>query len=225
MTSPAELERQRAARKADREARQRSKNRTPPRFFVVVRRSSPPCNLTELANSSPPQTDHPNRTILLLIRGTLSIDDVATDLACEPSAFDPSLYWDEECESQSFLVHGGIMEMTLAMGGHDGPVTRAVAKALKRNPSYGKWLLHLGVRSARAHLSRLAELTVVGHSLGAGVASLLALTWADPTSALTTSKSGLPAGKRVQVYGFATPCVSIAVFRRYRELTYTLADA
>lgn len=31
------------------------------------------------------------------------------------------------------------MEMALAMGGQDGPVTQAVAKALKRNSGYGVW--------------------------------------------------------------------------------------
>lgn len=30
------------------------------------------------------------------------------------------------------------MEMALAMGGQDGPVTRAVTKALRRNEGYGE---------------------------------------------------------------------------------------
>jgi hypothetical protein len=62
-----------------------------------------------------------------------------------------------------------------------------------------------------------------GHSLGAGVAGLLALVstagflcysangpsqmWADPTTCLTVGASGLPVGRRVSVYCIAPPYV------------------
>jgi hypothetical protein len=48
-------------------------------------------------------------------------------------------------------------------------------------------------------------LYLAGHSLGAGVASLLGLIWANPETSLTSSKSGLPTGRKIKIYGFATP--------------------
>ena len=53
-----------------------------------------------------------------------------------------------------------------------------------------------------------AELCLTGHSLGAGVAALLGIMWANPGSCRTSSKSGLPAGREVKVYGFAPPCTT-----------------
>ena len=55
-----------------------------------------------------------------------------------------------------------------------------------------------------------AELFLTGHSLGAGVAALLGIMWANPGSCKTSSKSGLPAGRKVKVYGFAPPCTTDA---------------
>ncbi|KAM0789096.1 hypothetical protein ACM66B_003153 [Microbotryomycetes sp. NB124-2] len=167
--------------------RKEMRGRRPPRFFVV--------------------TDYSNESVNVVLRGTLSVDDIATDLACEPAPFDESLYWDAasvrprsgssvppttktepSTTHEGYSVHGGMFEMAIAIGGHDGPLTRAVARALKKNPTF--------------------DLFLAGHSLGAGVASLLGLMWADPESCLTTEKSGLPVGRHVKVLGFATPCVT-----------------
>ncbi|KAK4047893.1 hypothetical protein OIV83_005075 [Microbotryomycetes sp. JL201] len=164
--------------------RKEMRGRRPPRFFVV--------------------TDYPNQSVNIILRGTLSVDDVATDLACEPAPFDETLYWDPSSvrrdttrttyssdtaqpslAHEGYAVHGGMFEMALAIGGRDGPLTRAVSRALKKNPTF--------------------DLFLAGHSLGAGVGSLLALMWADPESCLTTERSGLPAGRHVRVFGFATP--------------------
>lgn len=103
----------------------------------------------------------------------MSIDDVATDLACETAHFDETLYWDTPLpasplsssssssgmqtprlsdsdgwgavsaeersrEKVGYEVHGGMWEVAVAMGGPDGAVTRAVAKALRKNPTYGE---------------------------------------------------------------------------------------
>ena len=49
------------------------------------------------------------------------------------------------------------------------------------------------------------DLVLCGHSLGAGVAALLGMMWADPETCLTVPSSGLPVGRQVQVYCFAPP--------------------
>lgn len=69
----------------------------------------------------------------------MSIDDVATDLACEASSFHSSDFWDEADEGAAgtYEVHGGMMEVALAMGGADGPVTAAIARALEAHEDYG----------------------------------------------------------------------------------------
>lgn len=108
------------------------------------------------------------------------MDDLATDLTCEPSIFDSSQYWDSEAEEEvvegewvnltppgqapsenvepsettpqekpqagggagdKFEVHGGIYEIALGMASKDGPVTKAIARALKANPDYGNEFL------------------------------------------------------------------------------------
>lgn len=195
------------------------KSRRPPRFFVI--------------------TDHPTRSILVCLRGTLSLDDIATDLACEPAPFDERVYWDDaevasagrgEVQSgvipgkaraqvegsRGYMVHGGMFEVAVAMGGSpSAPVTRAVAKALEKNTDYGKSVLFLSscydptnnVSEPSNFYFILIGLFLVGHSLGAGIASLLGLMWANPSESLTSKKSGLPAGRSIKVYGFAPPCV------------------
>ncbi|SGZ33704.1 BQ5605_C041g11985 [Microbotryum silenes-dioicae] len=186
---PEVLSQRRNARVAEREARKRRdmRGRRPPRFFIL--------------------TDHPNHTITVLVRGTTTIDDIATDLACESSIFDETEYWDDASPPQSsrlapYTVHSGMYEIALAMGRKDGAMHRVVDKALRRNPGYG--------------------LQLAGHSLGSGCATLLGLMWANPDSATISSKSGLPPGRSVQVFGFATPCVTdAALSMRCRKLVHS----
>lgn len=60
----------------------------------------------------------------------------------------------------------------------------------------------------------LTDLVLCGHSLGAGVAALLGLLWADPHTCLTTRSSGLPVGRRTSVYCFAPPSLMTAELSR-----------
>lgn len=103
----------------------------------------------------------------------------------------------------NYQVHGGIHKMAMEMGSVGRPVWLVVNNALKRNPSY--------------------DLVLCGHSLGAGLCTMLALVsppcvgltplttpyhfqmWADPGSCRTVGKGGLPPGRGVQVYAFAPP--------------------
>ncbi|KAI0038005.1 alpha/beta-hydrolase [Auriscalpium vulgare] len=196
-------------------------------------------------------TDHARRQIVLVFRGTMSLNELAVDLTCEVDDFEPaggeesvdgptddaeipsavpeegeateaeesvmpgslpfptihsrpaSMRWNpRRMRTASFMsiasfatedtykVHGGMLKMAQAMGGHGKPVHIAVKDALRKNKGY--------------------ELVMSGHSLGSGVAALLGLMWADPKTCLTVRSSGLPVGRRVSVFCFGPPCLTDA---------------
>ncbi|KAJ7163837.1 hypothetical protein C8R43DRAFT_988885 [Mycena crocata] len=159
-------------------------------------------------------TDHSRAQIVLVLRGTMSLNEIAVDLTCEEEEFEPAttttpseededplpghfvfpsastrpqIHFPSEPPPQSprHHAHGGMLRMARVMGGIGKPVQLAVHEALLHNPNY--------------------ELVLCGHSLGAGVAGLLGLMWADPKTCLTVRSSGLPVGRRVSVYCFAPP--------------------
>ncbi|KAF7330871.1 Lipase class 3 [Mycena venus] len=165
-------------------------------------------------------TDHSRAQIVLVLRGTMSLNEIAVDLTCEDEEFEPAttttLEEDEnpvpglfrssplnpstklqvqfpsgslssapEPQSPRHHAHSGMLRMARAMGDIGKPVQLAVHEALLHNPEY--------------------ELVLCGHSLGAGVAGLLGLMWADPKTCLTVKSSGLPLNRRVSVYCFAPP--------------------
>ena len=179
-------------------------------------------------------TDHGNKKIILVLRGSLTLGDIAIDLTCESANFTvddsgPSVgvdaqdaYPDEEgpepaqdfspeaikerearamAEAQEkrtepqarphergqYIVHEGMYETAKEIGEIGRPVHRAVRKALLQNAGY--------------------NLDITGHSLGAGVAALLALMWASTETCLTTARSGLPPGRRTHAFCFAVPSV------------------
>ncbi|KAJ6463222.1 hypothetical protein C8R47DRAFT_1157490 [Mycena vitilis] len=161
-------------------------------------------------------TDHGRAQIVLVLRGTMSLNEIAVDLTCEDEEFEPATTTELEEDETPFPgqyaipdlgsrlkvhfpsastssvppspphhAHAGMLRMARAMGGIGKPVQLAVHEALHNNPGY--------------------ELVLCGHSLGAGVAGLLGLMWADPKTCLTVCSSGLPVGRRVSVYCFAPP--------------------
>ncbi|KAH0839538.1 hypothetical protein J3R83DRAFT_423 [Lanmaoa asiatica] len=168
-------------------------------------------------------TDHDRRQVVLVLRGTMSLNELAVDLTCEPVEFEPASStladdhssdarvpfpesgWGHSRRRSSFLsstvqrpryhVHGGMLRMARVMGEIGKPVHLAVMDALSRNPDY-------------------VELILCGHSLGAGVATLLALMWADSTTCLTVPSSGLPVDRPVSVYCIAPPCLTDADLSR-----------
>lgn len=154
-------------------------------------------------------TDHARGQIVLVIRGTMSLNEIAADLTCDREIFhtassrtfeDPTppgrfKFPSEnthsrtapEADQRAYFVHSGILRMAQSMGEVGNPVHLAVHEALYTNPNY--------------------DLVLCGHSLGAGVATMLGLMWADPDSCLTVAASGLPINRRVFVYCFAPPCI------------------
>ncbi|KAF8742878.1 Lipase (class 3), partial [Rhizoctonia solani] len=160
-------------------------------------------------------TDHGRKQIVLVLRGelvlrsscvasnsrkgTYSLNELAIDLTCEPVPFipvretpafkskDDSQNHDTEQGNETHFVHGGMLKTAELMGLSGRPVHAAIAKALGKNRGY--------------------DLVLTGHSLGAGVASLLSLMWADPSTGLTVRRSGLPSHRRVTAYCFGPPCI------------------
>lgn len=137
-------------------------------------------------------TDHGRNQIVLVLRGTMSLNELAVDLTCEPVDFelatsDPvatatqdaelserqrrAHSWTPSAFQSSFKrlsrpsnaslpqpryqAHSGMLRMARIMGEEGKPVHRAVREALRSNPDY--------------------ELVLCGHSLGAGVSSMLGL--------------------------------------------------
>jgi len=186
-------------------------------------------------------TDHTQRKIVLVLRGSLTLGDIAIDLTCESANFEEQ--WSDEVkegddqiasssivdddddsetpaaaedfspeaireraeqrkseaeerrskpqarqhERSEFIVHEGMYETAKEIGEIGRPVHRAVRRAMLAHPGYA--------------------LDITGHSLGAGVAALLAIMWASPDTGLTTKSSGLPIGRKTHAYCFAVPCV------------------
>ncbi|KAI8620840.1 hypothetical protein BC830DRAFT_408675 [Chytriomyces sp. MP71] len=91
-------------------------------------------------------------------------------------------------------VHAGMLHTATLLWQRDSCLFKAVHQALTANPSYG--------------------LVLIGHSLGGGVATLLAHEWSTPstlpkapTPYSTNPASGLPPHRPLHCYSFGTPCV------------------
>ncbi|KAK0538563.1 hypothetical protein OC842_001256 [Tilletia horrida] len=177
-------------------------------------------------------TDHAAHKVVLVLRGTLSFGDVAADLTCDSVLYEnmdvrraapprataaegsgpaqeeapdaPASQGQYHDDDGAYVVHEGIYHTALSIGGsREAPVHRAVSRALEQNPSY--------------------DLDITGHSLGAGLAALLALLWvgmpekAQHSGAVqgrTSEASGLPAGRKLHAYCFGVPCVMSAPLGR-----------
>ncbi|KAG5341022.1 hypothetical protein C0989_012226 [Termitomyces sp. Mn162] len=157
--------------------------------------------------------------VVLVLRGTMSLNEIAADLTCNAEDFEPAVTGEEEVTTlpgqyafpsmsqkeanassatlstaPRYHVHSGMLRMARAMGGTGKPVHVAVQEALHHNPDY--------------------DLVLCGHSLGAGVAAILGMKWADPKTCLTVRSSGLPVGRRVFVYCFAPPALADAALSK-----------
>lgn len=109
--------------------------------------------------------DHYAEAIVLTCRGTLGLGDVLTDLTCDYKEFvlpTDSIEHGEEANGghqRTYIAHGGMLEAAQLLAIRKGKVFDAIKKGLESYPHYG--------------------LVLCGHSLGAGVASLLSVLWSE----------------------------------------------
>ncbi len=126
--------------------------------------------------------DHSTHNIILAFRGTLSARDVIVDLAGESIELaignDPTLY----------AIHGGMLKVVAKVStpDHSSGIFTKIKDLLITYTDY--------------------QLVLTGHSLGAGIASILGVLWADPETNSIRPESGLPR-RSVKVYAFACPSV------------------
>ncbi|KAJ1564580.1 hypothetical protein HK096_007267 [Nowakowskiella sp. JEL0078] len=135
--------------------------------------------------------DHSKQEIIVSFRGTLSLEDLMVDLTCE--------YEDYSDANETTRLNLSITKV------HSGMMH--VARLLANESSiYG--LHHHIEKSLNAHPDYCLVLT--GHSLGGGIASLLTLLWADPTTGLTRPKNEninpLPLNRKCRCVAFGSPC-------------------
>lgn len=154
--------------------------------------------------------DHAAKAVVLACRGTLGFEDVLADLTCEYDR----LVW----RGKGYRVHKGIhASARRLLYGDDGRVLVTLQEALREFPDYG--------------------LVLCGHSLGAGVTSLLGIMLSEPnpcgpgfvTSAepytvrpppnealinVRLSKIRPPSGRRIHVYAYGPPGVMSSSLRK-----------
>mmetsp|Transcript_23906 Transcript_23906/g.59557 ORF Transcript_23906/g.59557 Transcript_23906/m.59557 type:complete len:511 (+) Transcript_23906:126-1658(+) len=114
--------------------------------------------------------DHGFDTVVVALRGTSSVADALADLNCEPTA--------------------------LELGGHEGTAHDGMLRAARHLEGTLAALAASGL--ARIETEGPRRIIICGHSLGAGVAALLAALWRD---------SGRFAGIDVRCIAFACPQV------------------
>ncbi|GKZ30106.1 hypothetical protein AbraIFM66950_007800 [Aspergillus brasiliensis] len=157
--------------------------------------------------------DHESKAVVLTLRGTWGFEDILTDMTCD--------YDDLDWQGRSWKVHKGMHASAkrLLMGG-SSRVMITIRAALEEFPDYG--------------------VVFCGHSLGGGVAALLATMISEPntdgsgTSFTTTSYQSakgnlrltggnegnnsaalsLPPGRPIHVYAYGPPSTMSPFLRR-----------
>lgn len=180
-------------------------------------------------------TDHANKKIILVLRGSLTLGDIAIDLTCESANFQvndgsndnaaPTVTEfddDEGPEPALDFSPEAIKER------EEKAIEEAKAKASQpqsRPHERSEYIVHEGMYETAKEIGEVGRpvhravrkallsnpgynIDIAGHSLGAGVSALLALMWASPDTCLTVASSGLPVGRRVHAFCFAVPCVT-----------------
>ncbi|KAF9580185.1 hypothetical protein BGW38_003271 [Lunasporangiospora selenospora] len=120
--------------------------------------------------------DVETKQIVLVMRGTKSLHDVMIDLTCDTS----DLWLDHDTTPDTrrtkdgkkpltkkpFKVHSGFLKAARTIASPETiGIQEKIKAALETRPDY--------------------SLLLIGHSLGAGIASILSLLWADPATGLT----------------------------------------
>lgn len=159
--------------------------------------------------------DDVSKAIVLTCRGTLGLSDVLTDLTCS--------FVDVQVEDgkahHSYQVHSGMLASAQRLAAPGHTVLEKLKTALEMYPDYG--------------------LVLTGHSLGGGVACLLAMQLSSPAHAFQTRMmdevdkatsirhpkittpfvtgldSGLPPGRPIHAYAYGPPAVASPDLSRY----------
>lgn len=174
--------------------------------------------------------DHNAKAIVLTCRGTLGLSDVLTDLTCDYKEFtlptDQLAHAhnpDKKNQPRHYVAHGGMLEAAQLLATQKGKVFEAIKKGLEAHANYG--------------------LVLCGHSLGAGVASLLSVLWSEERvhylsrhledddcklssfeassirrescPFVTSELSGLPSGRPIHCYTYGSPCVMSLALSEY----------
>lgn len=112
--------------------------------------------------------DRAQKAVVLTLRGTMGLSDVLTDLCWD--------YATLRVGDVDYAVHAGMLEGAKRLSDPQGEVVGMVCRALKAEPTYG--------------------LIINGHSLGGGVAALLAIMWSQELPGVTLSEGPDPSGSQ-----------------------------
>ncbi|KAA1119605.1 hypothetical protein PGT21_029992 [Puccinia graminis f. sp. tritici] len=158
--------------------------------------------------------DHDSKAVVLTCRGTLGLSDILVDLTCE---YEP-IAVDGGDPSASYLAHSGMLHSALRLRRESSTVHEVIKQALIDYPSYG--------------------LIITGHSLGGGVAALLAVLCSTRTESflgqisgqstpiahppistrfVTSFRSGFPPGRPIHSYTYGTPAVASLDLSEYTK--------
>ncbi|OMJ20515.1 Sn1-specific diacylglycerol lipase alpha [Smittium culicis] len=102
--------------------------------------------------------DHYTKSVVLAIRGTLGVSDLFVDMMCTYKRIILSNH--PISKETEFKVHSGMWQSAIMLANPSGEVFMEISNALREFPQYG--------------------LVLCGHSLGGGVAALLAILWSKP---------------------------------------------
>ncbi|KAF9313169.1 hypothetical protein BG003_005521 [Podila horticola] len=128
--------------------------------------------------------DVETKQIVLVLRGTKSLHDLMIDLTCDasdlwldhdstPTTFSPTVsgqntsgHSSRQQRKKPFKVHSGFLKAARTIASADTiGIQEKIKAALEDRPGY--------------------SLLLIGHSLGAGIASILSMLWADPATGMT----------------------------------------
>jgi hypothetical protein len=156
--------------------------------------------------------DHESRAVVLTLRGTWGFEDILTDMTCD--------YDDLEWQGRNWKVHKGMhASAKRLLEGGGGKVMATIRAALEEFSDYG--------------------VIFCGHSLGGGVAALLATMISEPNphssgpsfvtastlqaswplltashQQTATKTFSLPSGRAIHVYAYGPPAVMSPFLRR-----------